>query len=47
MQAFMDYRSGKFGKWPWADDDPVIAKHEGRFAKYADGRVERPGGGTA
>jgi len=42
MQAFQDYRGGKFGAWPWGSEDPVLPRGEGRFAKYADGRVERP-----
>ncbi|CAG9461424.1 unnamed protein product [Pedinophyceae sp. YPF-701] len=42
QQAFMDYRMGKFGAWPWPTDDPVAPANETRFARYADGRVERP-----
>lgn len=42
LQAFMDYRSGKFGGWPWPTEDPVADREEKRFAKYEDGRVERP-----
>lgn len=41
QQAFLDYRSTQFGGWPWPKDDPVHARDEGRFAKHADGRVER------
>jgi redox-sensitive bicupin YhaK (pirin superfamily) len=40
-QAFADYRRTKFGGWPWPSDDPVHPPSEGRFAKHADGRVER------
>ena len=42
MEAFQEYRMGLFGKWPWPEDDPVAPRGEGRYAKYSDGRVERP-----
>ena len=41
QQAFADYQRTRFGGWPWPKDDPVHARDEGRFAKHADGRVER------
>jgi redox-sensitive bicupin YhaK (pirin superfamily) len=41
QQAFNDYQRTQFGGWPWPSDDPVHAREEGRFAKHADGRVER------
>jgi redox-sensitive bicupin YhaK (pirin superfamily) len=41
QQAFEDYRRTGFGGWPWPSDDPVFPRHEGRFARHADGRVER------
>ena len=41
QQAFSDYRQTRFGGWPWPKDDPVHERQEGRFAKHADGRVER------
>ena len=41
-QAFLDYRRTQFGGWPWPTDDPVHARDEGRFARHADGRMERP-----
>ncbi|HEX3697564.1 MAG TPA: pirin family protein [Polyangia bacterium] len=44
QQAFSDYQRTQFGGWPWPSDDPVHAAREGRFAKHADGRVERARG---
>ncbi len=40
-QAFLDYQRTRFGGWPWPVDDPTHARAEGRFARHADGRVER------
>lgn len=42
MEAYEDYKKTEFGGWPWDIDDPVNPKSEGRFARYSDGRVERP-----
>jgi quercetin 2,3-dioxygenase len=42
QQAFVDYRRTRFGEWRFGSDDPVHARDEGRFARHADGRVERP-----
>jgi redox-sensitive bicupin YhaK (pirin superfamily) len=41
QQAFADYRRTRFGGWPWPSDGPVHGADEGRFAKHADGKVER------
>ena len=47
QQAFADYRRTGFGGWPWPSDEPVHADATGRFARYPDGRVERPAGSIA
>jgi redox-sensitive bicupin YhaK (pirin superfamily) len=41
QQAFLDYRRTEFGGWPWPSHGPVHPRGEGRFAKHADGRIER------
>jgi redox-sensitive bicupin YhaK (pirin superfamily) len=43
QQAFVDYQRTRFGGWPWRSDAPVHPRAEGRFARHADGRVERAG----
>jgi redox-sensitive bicupin YhaK (pirin superfamily) len=43
QQAFADYQSTQFGGWPWPNHGPVHAADEGRFAKHANGKVERAG----
>ena len=41
QQAFADYRRTQFGGWPWPDDAPVHAREMGRFARHADGTIEK------
>ncbi|MCA9731810.1 MAG: pirin family protein [Deferribacteres bacterium] len=41
-QAFIEYQNTEFGGWPWPRRDNVHAAEKGRFAKFADGRVEVP-----
>jgi hypothetical protein len=41
QQAFVDYQRTRFGGWPWPSDAPVHGRDEGRFARHADGKVER------
>jgi redox-sensitive bicupin YhaK (pirin superfamily) len=41
QQAISDYQRTRFGGWPFASDDPVHGRETGRFAKHADGKIER------
>ncbi len=38
--AYRDYQNTEFGGWPWNRYDPVNDREVGRYAQYADGRVE-------
>ena len=40
-QAFDDYQRTQFGGWKWPSDDPVHPRTEGRFARHADGTLEK------
>ena len=46
-QAVDDYRRTEFGGWPWPQRDPVNAREAGRFARRADGIIERPDDSTS
>jgi len=41
QQTFQDYQRDQFGGWPWERNDQVHGD-SGRFARYADGREEKP-----
>jgi redox-sensitive bicupin YhaK (pirin superfamily) len=41
QRAHADYRRTRFGGWPWDRDDPVHGPGSERFARHANGRVER------
>jgi len=41
QQAFTDYQRTRFGGWPWPSEAPVHGREEGRFARHADGTIER------
>ncbi|WP_338472309.1 pirin family protein [Niallia sp. XMNu-256] len=40
-EAYKDYQMTQFGGWPWGRPDPVNERNAGRFAKHADGTVEK------
>jgi len=42
QQAFNDYHETQYGGWPWPRYDQVHDRNKGRFAKFADGKIEEP-----
>lgn len=42
IQTFEDYRKTEFGGWSWPRQDMVHGNKIERFAKYPDGRIEKP-----
>jgi quercetin 2,3-dioxygenase len=43
QKAFDDYHKTQYGGWPWPRYDQVHDRNQGRFAKYADGKIEVKG----
>ena len=46
-QAMQDYRRTQFGGWKFADSAPVHGGEPARFARYPDGREDRPAAAAA
>lgn len=42
IQTFEDYQKTQFGGWKWEREDMVHGPHIERFARYPDGRTEKP-----
>lgn len=42
IQTFQDYQRTQFGGWPWKRSDMIHGKTIERFAKYPDGKIEKP-----
>lgn len=43
--AYNDYQETRFGGWPYHSPEPVHGSGMGRFARFADGRLETPNEG--
>ncbi|WP_102347852.1 pirin family protein [Bacillus sp. Marseille-P3661] len=41
QETFREYQRTKFGGWQWGRLDPVHDRNAGRFARYADGTIEK------
>lgn len=42
LKTIHDYQRTEFGGWKWARPDMIHGPGTGRFAKYPDGKVEKP-----
>lgn len=42
MQTMRDYQATQFGGWKWQRQDMIHGPEIERFAKYPDGRIEKP-----
>jgi redox-sensitive bicupin YhaK (pirin superfamily) len=42
QKTIEEYQATRFGGWPWPTSDPVHPRDSGRFARFPDGRVEKP-----
>jgi redox-sensitive bicupin YhaK (pirin superfamily) len=40
-EAYNNYQRTEFGGWPWDRYDPVNEHNAGRFARFADGTIEK------
>jgi redox-sensitive bicupin YhaK (pirin superfamily) len=45
VKTFEEYQRTQFGGWPWPEEEMVHGPDIERFAKYPDGRTEKPGKG--
>lgn len=42
QQTMIDYQATRFGGWNWSREDMIHGPGVERFAKYPDGRIEKP-----
>lgn len=42
IQTIEDYNKTQFGGWPWKEHEMTHGPKLERFAKYPDGRIEKP-----
>ncbi len=42
VQTIKDYQANQFGGWKWQREDMIHGEGTQRFAKYPDGRIEKP-----
>jgi len=42
VQTFNDYQKTQFGGWPWSRSDMIHGEKIERFAKYPNGKIEKP-----